>query len=165
MSFIENNESVFLALGSNLGDRQQNIETAYEKIEKRIGRIVSFSAFYVSEPEGFVSKHDFLNTVCEVLLNEDIYSLFVKTRLIEKEMGRFNKSEARGYSDRIIDIDLLLAGNRIINTPGLIVPHPRMHLRGFVLVPLCEIAPNLVHPILGKTIRELYDELGDQSES
>lgn len=159
MSSIRKEMPVFLALGSNLGDKVRNIELAYKKIEERIGRIISVSAFYFSAPEGFESDHSFVNSVCEVYTYMDIYTVFSITRSIEYEMGRVGKSEDGVYQDRVIDIDLLLAGNQVIDTPSLTIPHPRMHKRMFVIDPLSEIAPNVVHPILNKTITQLKGEL------
>ena len=151
--------SVYLALGSNLGDKQKNIEEALDKIEERIGSIISLSAFYLTTPVGFQSENIFLNCVCEVVIYIDIYSLFVITQKIEKEIGRTKKSKELQYMDRIIDIDLILAGDLVIDTPELTIPHPRFHTRSFVLDPLYEIAPDLIHPLLGKSIRELREEL------
>ncbi len=158
MKSKENVPSIFLALGSNLGDKQHNIEKAYLEIEKRIGKIISFSAFYLSKPVGFESDHDFVNSVCEVATNINVYSVFASIQSIEYEMGRGSKTNSGAYTDRIIDIDLLLAGNTVINTSDLTIPHPRMHLRDFVIFPLCEIAPDRIHPVLEKTIKELKEE-------
>jgi 2-amino-4-hydroxy-6-hydroxymethyldihydropteridine diphosphokinase len=157
---MKNNEhSVFLALGSNLGDKQKNIEDAFEKIEERIGKITSLSALHITNPVGFQSANIFVNCVCEVVTNIDIYTLFATTQEVEKEIGRRVKSRYGIYTDRIIDIDLIMADNLIINTPDLTIPHPLFHLRDFVLAPFCEIAPDRIHPLFGKTIRKLKDEL------
>ena len=150
---------IFLSFGSNLGDKRKNIEMAYEKIEERIGNIVSVSTFYVSDAVDFQSDSLFVNSTCEVVTNLDIYTLFAKTQEIEKEIGRVEKSVNGIYTDRLIDIDLLLADNLIIQTPELIIPHPQMHLRMFVLVPMCEIAPDMLHPVLGKSMRELHKSM------
>lgn len=150
---------IFFGFGSNLGDKERNIECAYEKIEKRIGNIVSRSAFYVSKPQGFKSAHLFVNSACEVLSEMDIDDIFSMTQLIEKEIGRTKKSHNGNYSDRIIDIDLLLADNLIINAPKLTIPHPRLHQRKFVLEPLAEIVPDTIHPVFHKTILQLKNEL------
>jgi len=154
--------AVYLALGSNLGYKQKNIEKALDKIGERIGSIASLSTFHLTEPIGFRSGNIFINCVCEVVTNIDIHTLFAITREIEKEIGRLSKSKDGKYADRAIDIDLIMAGGRVIDTPELIVPHPRFHTRSFVLDPLCEIAPDLVHPLLRKTIRELQTELRRQ---
>lgn len=156
----ETNEyTVYLALGSNLGDKQKNIEEALDKIEERIGSIISLSAFYLTTPVGFQSENIFVNCVCEVATFMNIYSVFSKTQDIEKEIGRTVKSRNGQFSDRVIDIDLIMVGNLVINTPDLIIPHPRFHNRSFVLDPLYEIAPDLIHPLLGKSIRELKEKL------
>ena len=134
--------SVFLAFGSNLGDKEQNIHAAYRKIVERIGPIVARSAFYMTVPEGFQSDNNFVNSVCEVYTYSDVDRLFAHVKSIEKEIGRDNKSVDGVYQDRLIDIDILMYGNRQINQPDLIVPHPRFHLRNFVLEPFAEISPD-----------------------
>jgi 2-amino-4-hydroxy-6-hydroxymethyldihydropteridine diphosphokinase len=160
MTFAQKNEfmRIFLSLGSNLGDKQKNIETAYQKIEERIGTIVSASVFYVSKPVDFQSDNFFINSVCEVYSLLDIDAVFAITQEIEKEIGRDKKSINGIHTDRIIDIDILLADDLVIKTPELTIPHPRMHLRTFVLEPMREIAADVVHPVLEKTIKELLED-------
>ncbi len=150
-----NDYSLFLALGSNLGERERIIEKAYELIEEQIGIIHSKSAFFYSTPVDFISDNNFVNSVCEVITNLNIYDAFSATQNIEYQLGRMGKSKNLVYSDRFIDIDLILAGDLIINNENLIIPHPRFHHRNFVLLPLFEIAPDVLHPILKKSIREL----------
>lgn len=150
---------VFLGLGSNLGDKQKNINRAYRQIKKRIGKIVSQSAFHVSEPEGFESRNQFVNTVCEVATTLTAREVLQETQEIEKQLGRTNKSHDREYSDRIIDIDILLFENQIIEEPNLNIPHPRFHLRDFVLIPFAEISPDTIHPVFDKSILQLKNEL------
>ena len=163
MAAIDNNEiySLFLAFGSNLGDKKNNIEAALEKTEKRIGRITSISAFYDSVPDGFESNNNFINSACEVVTSMNVFEVFSITQDIEKELGRSDKSFNQKYRDRVIDIDIIMAGNRVIDTANLIIPHPRFHERNFVLEPLCEIAPDAIHPVIGKTVKELRDLLNE----
>ncbi|MBZ4651519.1 MAG: 7,8-dihydro-6-hydroxymethylpterin-pyrophosphokinase [Proteiniphilum sp.] len=156
--------SLILSLGSNLGDREQQIHSTLKKIEERIGKIISISALYHTAPVGFESPHQFVNCVCEVSSKLDIYTIFAITQMIEKEMGRAEKSVDGRYSDRVMDIDLIMAGDLVIDTQELTLPHPRFHQRDFVLRPLCEIAPDQVHPLLGKSIRQLFEELEVSSQ-
>lgn len=153
---------IFFSLGSNLGDKQRNMERAYTEMEKRIGSIVSRSAFYVTEPEGFESGNEFLNSVCEVSSSKDVYAVMEQIREIEEKMGRTKKNPSAGYEDRIIDIDILLFDDRIIEEAGMIVPHPRFHLRDFVLTPFSEISPHTVHPVLNKSVLQLKNELDNR---
>lgn len=135
----EGTHIVYLGLGTNLGDREKNMRTAFEKIEKLIGPIVRQSAFFVTEPWGFESENVFLNAAvcCQTSLSpREVLAL---TQQIEREMGRTQKSVAHVYHDRIIDIDILLYDQLTINEPDLQIPHPLMHQRDFVMKPLMEI--------------------------
>lgn len=135
---------IYLSLGTNLGDKEQNLLKAYTEIEKRIGEIISRSAFYVTEPWGFSSEHTFLNAACCVETSLTPRRVMEYTQQIERELGRTKKSVQGVYSDRLIDIDLLLCfdENNLsiqINDPDLKIPHPLMQQRAFVMDPLKEI--------------------------
>ncbi|MDD2474922.1 MAG: 2-amino-4-hydroxy-6-hydroxymethyldihydropteridine diphosphokinase [Dysgonamonadaceae bacterium] len=148
--------TVYLGLGTNLGNKENNIELALMKIEKQIGNIFSSSAFYVSEPFGFESDNLFINCAIGIKTVYSPLEVFYKTQLIEEKMGRIHNTDLAGYSDRVIDIDILLYDNLIINDkPNLTIPHSKMHERDFVLKPLSEIAPHVIHPVLNKTILHL----------
>jgi 2-amino-4-hydroxy-6-hydroxymethyldihydropteridine diphosphokinase len=146
---------VYLGLGSNLGNKEQNLHDAIQKIEKRIGKVVSLSAFYVTAPWGFISESGFLNAV---LCSESLLfplEILKETQRIEDEMGRVNKSVDGIYRDRLIDIDLLLYDRLIMKTEKLTLPHPLMSKRLFVMEPMVEIAPEMIHPVLGKKMKEI----------
>lgn len=149
---------VYLGLGSNLGNRQQLLQQSIEMIKEQIGEVISQSALYVTEPWGFESAHPFLNAVvcCETSLNA--FDILEQTQRIERQLGRQHKSINGQYTDRCIDIDLLLVNDEIIQTPQLTLPHPLMHKRQFVLEPLCEIAPDLMHPTLKVSISQLLQQ-------
>ena len=135
---------VFLGLGTNLGDREGNLKAAVELINKRVGEVTSLSAFYVTEPWGFESSHPFLNAVCRVDTVLTPHEVLAVTQDIERMIGRTKKSVNGCYSDRPIDIDILIYDDCRLNTPELTIPHPLMHKRDFVMKPLGEIAPELV---------------------
>ena len=146
---------VYFSLGTNLGDKEENLRIGVQKISNQIGEVFSLTAFYATAPWGFSSEHTFLNAAACVETLLPPLSVLHLTQEIEREIGRTHKSVGGVYSDRVIDIDLLLYGDRVLDTPELKLPHPLMHERRFVMEPLAEIAPDLVHPILKKKMREL----------
>ena len=147
---------VYLGLGTNLGDKEQNLRMSVKKIEERIGIVVSLSAFYATAPWGFSSDNSFLNAAVCVETTLLPLQVLEETQRIERELGRTEKSVNGLYADRLIDIDLLLYDDRVMDAEGLILPHPLMTERRFVMEPLSEIAPDVVHPVLHKTMKELF---------
>lgn len=151
---------VYLGIGTNIGNKRRNMITAAALLAERVGDVLALSDFYETEPWGFDSEHTFLNAV---LLLDTAFTpdeLLNATQQIESDMGRTKKSHGE-YHDRVIDIDLLMVDDLVLQTPTLIVPHPLMHKREFVMAPFAEIAPHVLHPILKKTIGDLYKELPD----
>lgn len=149
----------YLSLGSNLGNKEENLHLAVQNIEKRIGRIISLSAFYATEPWGFSSINLFLNAALCMETSLSPQEVLQATQKIEHEMGRKHKSLHGIYNDRVIDIDLLLYEDLILNTPELKLPHPLMQERDFVMRPLAEIAPDIIHPVLKRTMQDLLFSL------
>ncbi len=142
----------YLGLGTNLGDKQQNLQRAVELIGGRIGEVVSLSSFYVTAPWGFSSENSFLNAAVCVRTGLPPLEVLQVTQRLEQELGRTHKSVDGVYSDRLIDIDLLLCfdadGTLVrIQTPQLVIPHPLMQEREFVMNPLREIAPEVVRQL------------------
>lgn len=146
---------VFLGLGTNLGDKRNNLLTAVNHIEEKIGKVTSLSSFYETEPWGFKSDNSFLNAALCVETSLEPVAILHIIKEIEIEMGRTQKSVNKVYSDRPIDIDILLYDDMIIKTEELTIPHPLMTERDFVMKPLVEIAGDTVHPLLGKKLVEL----------
>jgi len=145
---------VYLALGSNLGNRLKNLNDAVIAISLESGNVLGLSTFMQSSPQGFKSENDFLNAVLLLETELSPLRLLEKLKEIEKRMGRIVKS-TNTYEDRIIDIDILLYDQQIINLPELKIPHPKMTERDFVLLPLTEIAPGLIHPVTGQKLIDL----------
>ena len=155
-------ESVFILLGSNLGERQLLVNQACGMIEERCGKIMAKSRLYESEPWGFKSEHWFLNMVVEISTSLSPDELMDTLLAIEKELGRDRSTPHEGYVSRPMDLDILYWNDGLIaDNQHVIVPHPRLHQRRFTLLPLCDIAPDYVHPILKKTNRQLLEECSD----
>ena len=151
---------VYLLLGSNLGDRQRFINEAARLLQKRVGTVLKPSSIYETEPWGFTNKNNFLNQVLLVETSLNSYELLKIIKAIETKIGRIKKNQQ--YIPRCIDIDILFYNDEVYFSDDLVIPHPRLHDRMFTLVPLNEIAPEYLHPILKKTIRKLIYDCDDK---
>lgn len=135
--------SLYLSLGSNLGDREDTLHRAIALINERVGAVQLVSSFIETEPWGFESENRFLNAAVKVQTTFSPMECLRRTQQIERELGRKSKSRNGNYHDRPIDIDLLLYGDLTLSTPRLTIPHPRMLERDFVMIPLREILPTI----------------------
>ncbi len=154
--------AVYIALGSNLGNKEDNMKEALQRLVQKGVTVCKVSDFMATRPYGVTDQPDFLNAVAEVKTDNSPTELLQVLLQIEREMGR---KRIRHWGERNIDLDLLLYDERIIDLPDLQVPHPDMQNRDFVLRPLVQIAPDAVHPGLGKTIGQLWKELQDRGRS
>jgi 2-amino-4-hydroxy-6-hydroxymethyldihydropteridine diphosphokinase len=149
--------TAYLSLGSNLGNREDNLDMALKLLSQRM-RMGKVSSIYDTEPIGNTAQPRFLNLACEVFTHLSPEGLLALAKGIEGKMGRRGKSG----QPRTIDIDILLYGDKVIETPDLTIPHPGMVERSFVLVPLAEIAPDLLHPVARKKIKEMRDAIKEK---
>ncbi len=154
----------FLSLGSNAGDRLKHLRYAVSEM-KKLGTVASLSKIYETEPWGYDDPSAYLNMACRFDTDFEPHLLRLQLSEIEKRAGRKKSTINQNYEARTLDIDILLYDALNMNTPDLLIPHPRMALRRFVLEPLCEIAPEIIHPISGKTIRELLQVTPDSSSN
>lgn len=148
----------YLGLGTNVGNKRRNMITAAALLAERVGDILALSGFYETEPWGFESENFFLNAAVKLKTSFSPLKILQITQQIEKELGRTEKSNG-AYHDRIIDIDILLYDDEVLRTPQLTLPHSLMHERKFVMDPLAEIAPFVVHPVLKERIIDLKERL------
>lgn len=147
--------TVYLGLGSNMGNRRENLDQALNFLSQRL-RVEKVSSVYDTETVGNTNQPRFLNLVCQASTGLEPLTLLTLLKGIESKLGRLPHAS---YLPRPIDIDILFYGDRVIETPKLVIPHPRVTERAFVLVPLAEIAPGLVHPVNGKTVKELLKSI------
>ena len=154
--------TTYLSLGSNLGDKLQNLQQAIQLIEKEIGTVVKVSGIYVTAAWGNTSQPDFANQTLYVQTSLSPTDLLHKIVAIEKKLGRIRDQQK--WKERIIDIDILFYNDVIINTPDLTIPHPYIQDRQFVLIPLLDIAPDFIHPIFNKKVKKLLEECTDVLE-
>ena len=150
--------TAFLLTGGNLGDRLQNLQQAYNLIEKNCGHIIESSSIYKTAAWGFTEQPDFYNQALQLETELSAEKLMRKLLSIEETMGR---KRVVKMGPRIIDIDILLMNDIVLNSSLITIPHPRLAERRFALTPLAEIAPNVIHPVLHKKIKQLLAECKD----
>jgi len=154
-------KNIFIALGSNIVDRRSNLLRAVAEIARiPDSRVAVLSSFYESEPVGMAAADDFLNAVLRLESSQTPADLLDELMRIESEI--FQRQRSGGVDSRRMDLDILFYGDMVIDRPpNLVIPHPRLHKRRFVLEPLAEIAPEFIHPLLNKKVKELLGELKD----
>ncbi|HAQ21221.1 MAG TPA: 2-amino-4-hydroxy-6-hydroxymethyldihydropteridine diphosphokinase [Prolixibacteraceae bacterium] len=151
---------LYLLLGGNIGDKQKVFSETRDRLRNLLGKITAQSAVFETEPWGFESPDIFWNQALEISTSLSPEEVLAQTQIIEQKLGRIRKESQ--YSSRIIDIDILFYGDQIIHQENLVIPHPRIQERKFALVPLFEIAPELVHPVFQKSIGQMLEKCTDE---
>ncbi|MBN1832900.1 MAG: 2-amino-4-hydroxy-6-hydroxymethyldihydropteridine diphosphokinase [Deltaproteobacteria bacterium] len=155
-------KTAYIGIGSNLGDRHQNCLTALDLLQKAPGcKLTGHSDWYWTEPVGVKDQERYVNGVASISTGLSARDLLKMLLIIEQDMGRVRRKR---WESRLIDLDLLLYGRELINEKHLTIPHPLMHERRFVLVPLVQLEPNLIHPSLGLTMSELLAHLPEDGQ-
>jgi 2-amino-4-hydroxy-6-hydroxymethyldihydropteridine diphosphokinase len=169
-------KEIFILLGSNRGDRMDYMARAMQMISTNVGAVLKKSAVYETEPWGFKDSTPFLNQVIEIETNLSPAELLEQLLTIEARLGRIrpfggcgcstsaNQQAETAYAGRTIDLDILFYGNKLVFTDDLMIPHPRLHERRFSLIPLNEMVPDLIHPLLKKKISQLLLECHDKTK-
>ena len=153
--------TAYLLLGSNEGERETILSLTRHSISSSVGQIVASSSIYESEPWGFEDERNFLNQVIKIKTELAPMDLLTMIHEVEESIGR-KRSTGEGYESRIIDIDILFYNEYILNLEGLVIPHPRIRERRFVLAPMNEIDSSMIHPVHNKPLKELLFECDDK---
>ena len=160
---MKQKNTVYISIGSNIGNKLQNCQNGIKAlINPRLSSLKKQSPFYSTEPVDYKNQDWFINAVIKIQSVLDPFQLLSKIKSIQHDAGRI--SDMVRYGPRVLDLDILLYNDLVINSSGLVIPHPRMHKRRFVLKPMCDIDPTVVHPLLKKDMQYLLDNLGDGQE-
>ena len=157
---MKQKHAVYISIGSNIGNKLKNCQNGIAALIKPgLSLLRKQSPFYSTEPVDYKNQDWFINAVIKIQSIFDPYQLLSEIQSIQQGVGRI--SDPVRYGPRVLDLDILLYDDLVINSSGLVIPHPRMHKRRFVLKPICDIDPKVVHPVLKKDMRHLLDNLGD----
>lgn len=163
MAAVKTDHAVFISVGSNLGDKLDNCLRGIAALtESAQSSILGSSRFFRTSPVDYADQDWFVNAAVKIRTTMTPLALLDKLVSIQQQMGR--KADAVRFGPRVLDLDILLYDDWIIRTPRLTIPHPRMHKRAFVLQPICDINPSIIHPVLGQTVADLLSHLDDKDQ-